>query len=64
LRSCDADGGLLGMDVHGKVIGKTHVPVTRVRNLELNLEATMGTPEDNRDLEITDWDGSLHRRIK
>lgn len=54
----------MGMDVHGKVIGKMHVPVTRVRNLESNLEATMGTPEDNRDLEITDWDVSLHRRIK
>jgi len=64
LRSCDADGGLLGMDVHGKVIGKTHVPVTRVRNLELDLEATMGKSEDNRDLEKSDWDVSLHRRIK
>jgi len=52
------------MDVHGKVIGKTHVPVTRVRNLELDLEATMGKSEDNRDLEKSDWDVSLHRRIK
>jgi len=64
LRSCDAHGGLLGMDGHGKVIGKTHVPVTRVRDLESNLEATMGKSEDNRDLEITDWDVSLPRSIK
>jgi hypothetical protein len=52
------------MDGHGKVIGKTHVPVTRVRDLESNLEATMGKSEDNRDLEITDWDVSLPRSIK
>ncbi len=54
----------MGMDGHGKVIGKTHVPVTRVRDLESNLEATMGKSEDNRDLEITDWDVSLPRSIK